>query len=140
MARELVETLKREIAEAEARLTWLKETLRKAAGMGTQVPAGVLTIEGKLIRPSTTTAKAADAIERLLERGAKTMKRDELIKALVEQKLVGKEKATDKLRRQYADFAIDFGLERVPPYLKEDRDGTIHWIPGARKSRVSKRR
>jgi hypothetical protein len=140
MARELVEVIKREIAEAETRLMWLKETLRKAAGMEAQVPAGVLTVEGKLIRPSTTTAKAADAIERLLERGAKTMKRETLIKALVEQKLVGKDGITDKRRHQYAEFAIEAGLEAETPYLKEDRDGTIHWIPGARKSRVSKRR
>jgi hypothetical protein len=104
------------------------------------VPAGVLTSEGKLLRPSTTTAKAADAIERILERGAKAMKREELIRILVDQKLVGKEGITDRRRLQYADLAIDAGIEAEKPYIKEDRDGTIHWIPGQRKSRVSKRR
>lgn len=143
MARELVEALDREIADTEARLAWLKEVrrkegLRKETGTGTTVPPGVLDIEGKLIRKPTTTWKPADAIERLLEGGAKTMKREALIKVLVDQKLVGKD--ADDRRPQYADIAIEKGLKAKPPYLKEDRDTTIHWISGARKSRVSKRR
>lgn len=104
------------------------------------VPAGVLTSEGKLIRPSTTTAKAADAIERLLEYGNLTMKREPLIQAMVKQKLVGGADISDARRRQYAELALDAGIEAEKPYIKEDRDGTIHWIPGQRKSRVSKRR
>ena len=138
MGRELVDALKREIAEAEARLTWLKETLRKANGMKATVPAGVSTGEGELIRPSVTSAKVADVIERILEYGKKTIKRDALIKLMADEKLVGG--TTEARRRQYADMAIDFGIEANKPYIKEDRDGTIHWIPDVRKSRVSKKR
>lgn len=136
MARELVEAIKREIADTEARLTWLKEMLRKEIGKGAAVPPGVLTPEGRLYRKPTTTWKPADAIERLLEDGAKTMKRAALVKALVDQQLVGGK--DDQKRRQYAELAIDTGISEG--YLKEDRDTTIHWIPEVRKSRVSKRR
>lgn len=89
----------------------------------------------QLIRKPTTTWKAADHLERLLEKGAKTMKRTVLIKALVDQNLVGGQ--IDARRRQYASLAIEKGLERK--YLKEDREGVIHWIPDVRKSRVSDR-
>lgn len=140
MARDFVEAGKAKIRELEAAIAAIRESLRAVGGLDAAVPPGVFTPERKLIRPSTTTAKAADAIERLLEYGKRTMKREALIEALVNQKLVGKEGITDARRHQYAELAVEAGLEAEKPYLKEDRDTTMHWIPGARKSRVSKRR
>ncbi len=61
-----------------------------------------------------------------------------LIKFLVDQRLVGGESLTEARRYQYAELAIKAGLKGG--YLKEERDTTIHWIPDARKTRVSKKR
>jgi hypothetical protein len=98
-------------------------------------PAGVLG-GGQHADPKPTTWRTADDIERLLDRGAKTMKRDELIRILVEQKLVG---GADELQRsQYAGHAIRQGL--FFGYLSENGDGTVRWLPGKRKSRVGKKR
>jgi hypothetical protein len=104
----------------------LKELLRLQPAM----PAGVLK-DGQL---KPTTWKAADDIERFLEFGKTTMKRAELIQILVNQKLVGGH--DEPQRYQYANESIRRGM--IYGYLKEDRSGTIHWIPGVRKSRVRK--
>lgn len=127
---------KASLAEAKA----LEKNLKGFLGQKASIPPGVLTKEGRLLRPPTTTAKGADAIERLLEWGAKTMKRDDLAQFLVDNRLVGTENLSEIRLFQYADFAIDSGLKAKPPYLRQDSDGTIHWLPGQRKSRVSKRR
>jgi hypothetical protein len=113
----------------------LEKQLHAVLGLQPAVPPGVLS-EGKLVRKPTTW-KTADDIERLLEAGAKTMKHAELVQILVDQKLVGGDGADDAQRHQYANEAIRRGV--MYGYLKEDRSGTIHWIPGVRKSRVRKK-
>jgi hypothetical protein len=95
-------------------------------------PAGVLK-GGQPVR-RLTTRKTADDIERLLDHGAKTMKRDELIQILVEQRLVGG-KDNDR-RKQYANEAIRHGLSLG--YLSENSDGAVHWVPNKRRSRMGK--
>ncbi len=82
MARELAEALKKEIAETKSRLSRLEEMLRKEMGAQRSVGQGVLSVEGKPIRPTTTTAKAADALQRILRNGKKTMQRDALDQVL----------------------------------------------------------
>ena len=96
------------------------------------VPSGMLK-EGQLVRKPKAW-RTADWIERLLERGKKTMGRDDLVGKLVEEKLVGGK--DDEQREQYANDAIRRGI--MFGYLKEDRSGTVHWVPGIRKSRVTK--
>ena len=81
---------------------------------------------GQLIRKPTTW-KPADDIERILEQGAKTMRREELIQVLVENKLVGGDGADDPQRHQYATEAIRRGLKQG--YLSENGDETVHWVP-----------
>jgi len=111
----------------------IEKHLRELLRVQPNVPAGVLK-DGQLIRKPTTW-KTADDIERILEFGKKTMKRAALIKTLVDQELVGgKDEAQ---RTQYAELALEKGFDGK--YLKEDRDTTIHWIPGVRKSRVRKK-
>jgi hypothetical protein len=128
MAHDFVKASKAKIREYEAAIASIKESLRLVGR------AEAISLDGHP-RNKPTTWKAADAIERILDRGAKTMKRAQLIAALVDQGLVGG--ATEKRRFQYAELAIDKGIE--DGYLKEDRDTIIHWIPGMRTSRVRKR-
>ena len=90
--------------------------------------------EGQLVRKPQAW-RTADSIERILSAGKKTMVRDDLVETLVEQKLVGGQ--DDDQRRQYANEAIRRG--GMSGYLNEERNGTIHWVPGIRKSRVTKK-
>ena len=90
---------------------------------------------GEQIVRKPTSRKTADYIERLLEGGKKTMRRADLVDRLVEQKLVGGK--DENRREQYANEAIRLGI--MYGYLKEDRSGTVHWVPGIRKSRVTKK-
>lgn len=130
MTSDFVEAGKAKIRELEAAIASIKESLRLVGGV-----EAISADDHRNNKP--TTWKVADAIERILEKGTRTMKRAALIQTLVEQKLVGGEGLTDKRRLQYADLAIEKGLESG--YLKEDRDTKIQWISEMRKSRVRRR-
>ena len=127
------------LAEAKA-LRRLADRLEENAHALLSMQAGAVASgmlkEGQLIRKPTTW-KPADDIAQILERGAKTMRRNELIQVLVENKLVGGDGADDPRRHQYANEAIRRGL--LYGYLSENGDGTVHWVPGKRKSRVRKK-
>ena len=95
--------------------------------------AGVLKEEQR----KPTTWKPADDIQRILDYGKKTMLRNELIQS----------------RREQAGGRRRGGRSTAPPvcyrgytpwprrgYLSENGDGTVHWVPGKRKSRVAKKR
>lgn len=129
MAHDFVEAGKAKIRELEAAIAAIRESLRAVGGLDADV------LEGGQLKRKPGSWKVADAIERILEKGAKTMKRADLVNVMVNQGLVGG--ADDDLRRQYAATAIERG--KLHEYLKEDPDTTIHWIPGVRKSRVSKK-
>jgi hypothetical protein len=131
MAHDFVEAGKAKIRELEAAIAAIQASLRAVGGLETDV------LEGGQPKRKPTSWKVADAIERILEKGAKTMKRDDLIQVLVDQSLVGGPDADEEQRRQYAKDAIDRG--KLHKYLKEAPDTTIHWLPGIRKSRVSKK-
>lgn len=129
MAHDFVEAGKAKIRELEAAIAAIRESLRAVGGLDADV------LEAGQPKRKPKSWKPADSIERLLEWGAKTMKRDDLISTLIEQRMVGG--TDDDLRRQYATDAIERGL--LHGYLKEDPDATVHFIPGVRKSRVSKK-
>jgi hypothetical protein len=128
------------IREARARIKVLRdqadaiEATLKGLHAQPTAPAGVPNEDGKLAHKPAAW-RAADHIERLLERGKKTMGRTDLVKTLVEQKMVGGK--DDDQREQYANEAIRRGI--MFGYLKEGRSGTVHWVPGIRKSRVTKK-
>jgi len=121
------------IDSLRSRADALEKTLRDAFNVQPAIPAGVIE-DGKLARKPAAW-RAADHIERLLERGKKTMGKTALVKIMVEQQMVGGK--DDDQREQYANEAIKRGV--LFGYLKEDRSGTIHWIPGIRNSRVTKK-
>jgi hypothetical protein len=121
------------IESLRARADALEKTLRETLSVQPAIPAGVVE-EGKLLRKPAAW-RAADHIERILERGKKTMKKDDLVRLMVEQQMVGGK--DDNQREQYANEAIRRGV--LFGYLKEDRSGTIHWVPGIRNSRVTKK-
>ena len=127
------------IREARARIKVLRdqadaiEDTLKGLHVQPTAPAGVPNEDGKPVRKPAAW-RTADHIERLLDRGKKTMRRTDLVKTLVEQKMVGGK--DDDKREQYAEEAISRGI--MFRYL-EDRSGTVHWVPGVRKSRVTKK-
>jgi hypothetical protein len=115
-----------DIRETRALEEQLQTTLNR-------LPAGAFS--GEQIVRKRGSWNTADYIERVLEGGKKTMGRTDLVKTLVEQKMVGGK--DDDQREQYANEAIKRGV--MFGYLKEARDGTIHWIPDVRKPRVGKK-
>lgn len=129
MAHDFVEAGKAKIKELKAAIAAIEESLRAVGGLDPDV------LEGGHLKRKPTTWKVADGIERILGYGAKSMKKAELIQALVNQNAVGGQDQDQMM--QYAANAIERG--KLHKYLKEDPDTTIHWIPGVRKSRVSKK-
>jgi hypothetical protein len=123
------------IESLRSRADALEKTLREAFTSPPAIPHGVLD-GGRLIRKPTTW-KTADDIERLLEGGAKTMPRGELVQILADNRLVGGDEADDVRRHQYAEEAIRRGI--MYGYLSQNGDGVVHWLPGVRKSRVRKK-
>ena len=116
-------TLEDDICETRALEKQLQTTL-------SLLPAGAFNAEQVARKP--TSRSTADYIERLLEGGKKTMGRADLVDTLVELKMVGGK--DENRREQYANEAIRLGIKYG--YLKEDRSGTVHWVPGIRKSRL----
>ena len=97
------------------------------------LPAGAF--GGEQIARKPTGRRTADYIERLLEGGKKTMGRADLVDTLVKLKMVGGK--NDDQREKYANEATRSGLQSG--YLTENGDGTVHWVPGKRKSRVRRK-
>lgn len=125
MARELIEGMLAKAKELRRLADGMEENARRLQSM--EGTAQVLR------KPDAW--RVADAIERIMEYGEKSMSRAELIQTLLDQKAVGG-KDEDQMR-QYAAAAIKRG--DLHGYLKEDQDGTLRWVPGIRKSRVSKK-
>jgi hypothetical protein len=119
MAHDLVAALKKEIREAESRLAWLKETLRKETGSHPGVLDG-----GHLLRKPDGW-NVADDIKKLLDNGKKTMPRDELVTTLVEGDLV--KGATSSVKVASARRAITMG--ELKGYLRIKNE-LVHWVPG----------
>jgi hypothetical protein len=128
----VVAAIETEIREHQRAIEVLRASLRE---IGNLRPASPVLESGRVKKKPVAWA-VADDMQILMEDGQKSWHKEELIRELVVQDLVGGD--TEEKKYEAARIAVSFGINKG--YLRENPEAVLQWIPGVRiNKRIAKR-